>query len=418
MPMILRALAFAVLALSFVLINKPAVAQDKGRIRVSSDVQYEFIGRWDADKLNTILTDDTPKFFGVAVRYTAAKNAVKLYRVTYSSVVPERGNKPIAATGLVAVPDIAGTSFPMVSYQHGTVYGKQEVPSFPDQSPETQLMLAQFAGQGYIVIGADYFGMGPSKEPEGYMVKASHQQATYDMLLASRAVLADLKLSNTKLFIGGWSQGGFITMAFLEKLEAAGVKIDAAATASAPVDVSVVLNGFLSFPRKNDAAWVNSLFILSSFAFENYYGVPGLSRSLFNDEYYDLARKVYLREPFHVADVPTDLHTLIKPDYFNAQFFAESAYGKLVAQTQAYRWVIKSPVRNYYGEADEAIAVGVGQLAMTYQRAMGNGNPVIEAVSTGLTSHRGTYATAVPQWKTWFEGLQQGNRVKNSVTRD
>ena len=418
MPMILRALAFAVLALSFVLINKPAVAQDKGRIRVSSDVQYEFIGRWDADKLNTILTDDTPKFFGVAVRYTAAKNAVKLYRVTYSSVVPERGNKPIAATGLVAVPDIAGTSFPMVSYQHGTVYGKQEVPSFPDQSPETQLMLAQFAGQGYIVIGADYFGMGPSKEPEGYMVKASHQQATYDMLLASRAVLADLKLSNTKLFIGGWSQGGFITMAFLEKLEAAGVKIDAAATASAPVEVSVVLNGFLSFPRKNDAAWVNSLFILSSFAFENYYGVPGLSRSLFNDEYYDLARKVYLREPFNVADVPTDLHKLIKPDYFNAQFFAESAYGKLVAQTQAYRWVIKSPVRNYYGEADEAIAVGVGQLAMTYQRAMGNGNPVIEAVSTGLTSHRGTYATAVPQWKTWFEGLQQGNRVKNSVTRD
>ena len=418
MPMILRALAFAVLALSFVLINKPAVAQDKGRIRVSSDVQYEFIGRWDADKLNTILTDDTPKFFGVAVRYTAAKNAVKLYRVTYSSVVPERGNKPIAATGLVAVPDIAGTSFPMVSYQHGTVYGKQEVPSFPDQSPETQLMLAQFAGQGYIVIGADYFGMGPSKEPEGYMVKASHQQATYDMLLASRAVLADLKLSNTKLFIGGWSQGGFITMAFLEKLEAAGVKIDAAATASAPVDVSVVLNGFLSFPRKNDAAWVNSLFILSSFAFENYYGVPGLSRSLFNDEYYDLARRAYLREPFNVADVPTDLHKLIKPDYFNAQFFAESAYGKLVAQTQAYRWVIKSPVRNYYGEADEAIAVGVGQLAMTYQRAMGNGNPVIEAVSTGLTSHRGTYATAVPQWKTWFEGLQQGNRVKNSVTRD
>ncbi len=405
MPMILRALAFAVLALSFVLINKPAVAQDKGRIRVSSDVQYEFIGRWDADKLNTILTDDTPKFFGVAVRYTAAKNAVKLYRVTYSSVVPERGNKPIVATGLVAVPDIAGTSFPMVSYQHGTVYGKQEVPSFPDKSPETQLMLAQFAGQGYIVIGADYFGMGLSKEPEGYMVKASHQQATYDMLLASRAVLADLKLSNTKLFIGGWSQGGFITMAFLEKLEAAGVKIDAAATASAPVDVQVVLNGFLSFPRKNDAAWVNSLFILSSFAFENYYGVPGLSRSLFNDEYYDLARKVYLREPFNVADVPTDLHKLIKPDYFNAQFFAESAYGKLVAQTQAYRWVIKSPVRNYYGEADEAIAVGVGQLAMTYQRAMGNGNPVIEAVSTGQTLHRGTYATAVPQWKKWFDGL-------------
>jgi hypothetical protein len=62
-------------------------------------------------------------------------------------------------------------------------------------------------------------------------------------------------------------------------------------------------------------------------------------------------------------------------------------------------------VRNYYGEADEAITVGLGQLAMTYQRAIDNGNPQGEAVSTGHTSHRGTYAVAVPQWKEWFDGL-------------
>jgi len=326
--------------------------------------------------------------------------------VTYSSVVPERGNKPIVATGLVAVPDIAGDSFPTVSYQHGTVYEKQQVPSFPDQSPETQLMLAQFAGQGFVVIGADYFGMGASKEPEGYIVKASHQQATYDMLLASRAVLAHLKLASSKLFIGGWSQGGFVTMAFLEKLESAGVKVDAAVTASAPVDAFVTLNGFLNFPRKNDASWISTLFILSSFSFENYYGVPGLARALIAEPYYDIARKAYVREPFDAAQVPTDLHKLIKAEYFDPQFFARSAYGRLLAETTAYRWVIRSPVRNYYGEADEAIATGLGQLVMTYQRAMGSGNPAVEAISTGQTSHRGTYATAVPQWKAWFDGAK------------
>ncbi|SJM34955.1 conserved hypothetical protein [Mesorhizobium delmotii] len=109
--------------------------------------------------------------------YSPARNAVRLYRVTYSSIVPERGNKPTTATGLIAVPDRDGTSFPMISYQHGTAYGKQEVPSFPDQSPETQLMIAQFAGQGYVLVGADYFGLGDSDEPEGYLVKGSHQQA-------------------------------------------------------------------------------------------------------------------------------------------------------------------------------------------------------------------------------------------------
>jgi hypothetical protein len=42
---------------------------------------------------------------------------------------------------------------------------------------------------------------------------------------------------------------------------------------------------------------------------------------------------------------------------------------------------------------------------MTYQGAMGRGNTLVEAISTGDTSHRGTYATAVPQWKLWFDGL-------------
>lgn len=382
-----------------------ARAQDSQVVKLSANIEYQRIGRWDSAQLNKILQVDTPAFAGITVTYSPARNAVSLYRVTYASVVPERGNKPTVTSGLLAVPDLEGTSFPMVTYQHGTVYGKQEVPSFPEQSPETQLMIAQFAGQGYVVIGADYFGLGTSTEPEGYMVKASHQQATYDMLIASRAVLDHLKLTTTKLFLAGWSQGGFVTMAMLEKLEQSGIKVDAAATASAPVDAFVALNGFLSFPRKNDASWVNSLFILTAFSFENYYGVPGLARSLIADAYYDVSRKAYMREPFNAADVPTDLHKLIRADYFDPQFFATSAYGRLVAQTQAYRWIVKSPVRNYYGESDEAISVGLGQLAMTYQRAIGSGNPAVEAVSTGSTSHRGTFATAVPKWKSWFDGL-------------
>lgn len=382
-----------------------ARAQDSQVVKLSANIEYQRIGRWDSAQLNKILQVDTPAFAGITVTYSPARNAVSLYRVTYASVVPERGNKPTVTSGLLAVPDVEGTSFPMVTYQHGTVYGKQEVPSFPEQSPETQLMIAQFAGQGYVVIGADYFGLGTSTEPEGYMVKASHQQATYDMLIASRAVLDHLKLTTTKLFLAGWSQGGFVTMAMLEKLEQSGIKVEAAATASAPVDAFVALNGFLSFPRKNDASWVNSLFILTAFSFENYYGVPGLARSLIADAYYDVSRKAYMREPFNAADVPTDLHKLIRADYFDPQFFATSAYGRLVSQTQAYRWILKSPVRNYYGESDEAISVGLGQLAMTYQRAIGSGNPAVEAVSTGSTSHRGTFATAVPKWKSWFDGL-------------
>ena len=395
------ALFFSLLVLA---VAAPARAQETGAVPVAGGVRYEFLERWDVARLNEVLTRDIPAFAGIGVTYTPAKNAVKLYRVTYPSVIPERGNRPTVATGLIAIPDVEGRSFPLVSYQHGTVFGKQEVPSFIAQSPETALMVAQFAGQGYVVIGADYFGLGLSTEPEGYMVKASHQQATADMLNASRQVLAALKIDTPKLTLAGWSQGGFVTMALLEKLEAEGVKVDAAATASAPVDIYVALSGFLDFPRANDASWVTSLFILSSFSFENYYGVPGLARALLTEESYEIARKAYAREPYDPAAIPTDLKKLIRPAYFDPQFFAESAYGRLVKATTAYRWVIQSPVRNYYGEADEVITPGLGQFVQSYQRAMGTGNPAVEAVSTGKTTHRGTFATAVPQWKAWFDG--------------
>ncbi|GJE37696.1 alpha/beta hydrolase family protein [Methylobacterium persicinum] len=397
MVAILRVLV--VLAFALGMGPGPALAET---IPVASGVRYEFIGRWDTDRLDRILTVDTPAFAGIPATYTPARNAVKLYRVTYPSVIPERGNKPTVASGLVAVPETGAVPLPTVSYQHGTVYGKQQVPSFPDQSPETQLMLAQFAGQGYVLIGADYFGLGLSDEPEGYMVKASHQQATYDMLMAARAVLADLKIPTTDLFLAGWSQGGFVTLAMLEKLEAAGVPVRATGTASTPADVFAALSGFLDYPRPNDATWVPTLFILSAFSFENYYGVPGLARSLLTDESYDLSRRAYERLPFDPAAVPTDLHKIVKPEYFDPQFFATSAYGRLVATTQCYRWVVKTPVRTFYGEADEAIRTELGRLPMAYQKALGNDR--VEAVSTGATSHRGTFARAVPQWKAWFDG--------------
>jgi hypothetical protein len=101
-----------------------ARAEQSVAVQVTSDVTYELLARWDADRLNRILQTDTPAFAGIAASFTPARNAVRLYRISYASVIPEMGNKPTVASGLLAVPDTDGTSFPTVSYQHGTVYGR------------------------------------------------------------------------------------------------------------------------------------------------------------------------------------------------------------------------------------------------------------------------------------------------------
>ena len=67
--------------------------------------------------------------------------------------------------------------------------------------------------------------------------------------------------------------------------------------------------------------------------------------------------------------------------------------------------IIKTPVHNYYGEADEVVSVGLARLALNYQQGIGGGNDKVEAISTGPTDHRGTFATAVALWKNWFDRL-------------
>jgi pimeloyl-ACP methyl ester carboxylesterase len=266
-------------------------------------------------------------------------------------------------------------------------------------------MVAQFAGQGYIVIGADYFGKGISTEKEGYVVMASHQQACLDMYRAALFVLAKEGIQVSDFFITGWSQGGLVTMAFLEKLESLGIPVKAASTASSPTDPSMAIMGFMNFPRPNDAGWTTILFILSAFSFEEYYGIPGLARALFTEELYETARKIYDNELTDPNAFPTDIKKLVRPEYFDAQYFLSSAYGRILHDIQPFRWIIRTPTKMFYGESDEVISVGLGRLVMNYQQSIGAGNSKVEAISAGPTTHRGTYGVAVREQKKWFDSL-------------
>jgi hypothetical protein len=111
---------------------------------VCSGVKYELIGSYSVDRLNQILTSELKEFSAYPTRYPPARYAVKLYRVTYPSVIPEQYNRPTTASGLLAVPESGLDTMPVVSYQHGTVFSRTEAPSHPDESMEIRLMLAQF----------------------------------------------------------------------------------------------------------------------------------------------------------------------------------------------------------------------------------------------------------------------------------
>ena len=394
-------------AIVFILADM-AVAPAEEPNPVPAGVKYELIGTYSIEKLNQILTTELTAFCSYPVTYPKARYAVKLYRVIYPSVIPEQNNRPTVASGLLAVPEGGAETMPVVSYQHGTVFSKTAVPSIPDESMETRLVVAQFAGQGYVVVAADYFGKGSSSELDSYLVKASTQQACLDMLLSAKAVSAELKVKWGPLFLTGWSQGGWATMAFLNKLESVDIPVKAAATAAAPDDLFAIINRWLHAPEDGDAVFIPGLIALQINAYEEYDGLPGLAHAMIKPQYESAARDLFLNKigwekastllPKHLAD-------MLQDDVVAASSVGNSRYWQICQDNQVYRWRSKTPLRSYYGDVDEVIPPFIAELPVGYQKVMGGAETVGVAV-TNKANHRGTFVYAVADEKTWFDSLQ------------
>lgn len=392
----------------------PASAQTPAPVAVSSGTDYQQIGSYDLARLDRILGDELQDFMKSSPapdefrgRFPAARYPVRLYRVRYGSVVPELGNRPTVASGLVAVPETGASTMPMVSYQHGTVFGQTYVPSHPDESMETRIMIARFAAQGYVVIGADYFGRGDSTLPDSYLVKQSTQQATSDMLSAAEAVLASLGITTSNLFVSGWSQGGWATMVYLQKLAQTGVLVTAAAVASGPVDISLVVNRWLNNPQPIDAVYLPGVLSLQLQADAYYHQRPGLDAAAIRPEYLSAARELYAGridfETFY-SRTTKRLQDFTNPEFRTAVALGEGAYWRGLDAEQAYRWRQKTPLRTWYGGSDEVTPEMIGKLPEQTQALLGGADT--KAIDAGpKADHRGVFVRAVLDQKDWFDSF-------------
>jgi len=264
------------------------------------------------------------------------------YKVTYCTVDAllkgERAARPASATGMVSVPRGAGP-FPTVAYQHGTSVSYYDAMSNPNivgpleprgESFEGPPGDAVFAGNGFILVGADYLGLGDSPVPrERYFHAETEASAAVDLLAASREVIAGLHVRQTgDLFIFGYSQGSHAALALHRALQEASVDVTGTATGGVLFDPEKwFLSGFVSqtvtlpvymslilltydeiynvYERKTDvfrqpyAATVAGLFDMHYFWDDILAGLPPTGRDLITPSY---TRRVTTdpREPLRV----------------------------------------------------------------------------------------------------------------------
>jgi alpha/beta superfamily hydrolase len=209
---------------------------------------------------------------------------IDVYHFEYRTVDPAGDLTP--ASGALMLPNDSGTGCqgerPIVLYAHGTSTNKAYNLADLESSNNTEALLvaAMFAAEGYIVVAPNYVGYDTSTL--GYHPYLNGDQQSKDMidaLTAARSALPTADAPDTadggKLFVTGYSQGGYVAMATHRALQDAGQTVTASAPMSGPYALSAFSDAIFQ-GRVTAGSPVNLNLLLTSYqnAYGNLYASP------------------------------------------------------------------------------------------------------------------------------------------------
>jgi pimeloyl-ACP methyl ester carboxylesterase len=231
------------------------------------------------------------------------RSGVDVYSVIYNTTLD---GDTILASGLVILPqtkDAVG----MLSFQHGTIIAHSEAPTETPPGSDLMSFYASMASLGFVGVVPDFIGFGASEDRlHPYYLEKPTADAVVDNLKAARelAMLNELNF-NGRLFLAGYSQGGYATMAAHKSIEE---------------------NGLENFD------------LIASFPSSGGYDVKGVQEFFFQQQTYS--------QPFYIAFVALSYKTYLgwsqpltdffQPDYaakipglFNGQYSSEEINNQL-----------------------------------------------------------------------------------------
>ncbi len=173
----------------------------------------------------------------------APKCGIDVHQLKYYTVDPLGAST--TASGALMIPTGTDTACqgprPILLYAHGTVAERAfNIADLTDgENAEGILLAAAFASQGYLVVAPNYAGYDSSSlSYHPYLHADQQSKDIVDALTAARSALptstAPLVTDSGKLFITGYSEGGYVAMAAHRLLQQTGASVTASAPMSGP----------------------------------------------------------------------------------------------------------------------------------------------------------------------------------------
>jgi hypothetical protein len=243
----------------------------------------ELVATYSTDELLTQLTtSDLGKTLLGQVGYSPICT-INVYHLEYQTVDPSGALTP--ASGALMVPSGSAScqgGLSIVLYAHATQTDRDfDIADITaGDNDEGLLLAAVFAAKGYIVVAPNYVGYDISTLGyHPYLVAQQQSDDMIDALTAARSALPTAAAPNTsdggKLYISGYSQGGYVAMATNRAMQAAGSSVTAAAPLSGPYALAAfgdaIVEGEVSL-----SASVNFAMLINSYqnAYMNVYSAP------------------------------------------------------------------------------------------------------------------------------------------------
>ena len=144
---------------------------------------------------------------------------VNAFKLIYESLDENQQN--VEVSGILILPDIEEPKG-IISLQHSTLSSNDQAPSNSLLGANEFTVAAIYASTGYVTVISDYVGYGVNaNQRHPYELRESLGLSSHDMIVAAKAYLEQNEIDVTDdLYLVGYSEGGFATLATHQKIEA------------------------------------------------------------------------------------------------------------------------------------------------------------------------------------------------------
>ena len=211
---------------------------------------------------------------------------ITVYHIEYNTV--GGAGEATVASGALMVPSGSDARCsgprPIVLYAHATTTDRSfNIADLGNsENAEGLLLAAFFAARGDIVVAPNYAGYDISTLPyHPFLVADQQSKDMIDALSAARSALptaaAPRSTDNGRLFITGYSQGGFVAMATHRAMQSAGMAVTASAPMSGPYALAAFVDAVFYGEVSSNATVVSTLLFTGyQHSYGNIYSDPSV----------------------------------------------------------------------------------------------------------------------------------------------